>query len=917
MSQNTPRPTPRFIPRATIYRPAKAAKSALYFDWMPSQLRGAGLVRPGLVAGVLFTNLDNGGIAGGGEQDFDGFPGLPSKIRGAALTLDYAFTPIDTGASSYTRQPSRNENAERKLDYDYHSARLADIKTALAKPKITEAEKKPLTEEKNEVTYILDQLARGGDAYLTTGYQMLDTEASGIDWALYAENVPISLKGNFEMERDRAFGFSLRRDTPAEEQAIFDYVVGFGNGFTQYAISMGSDGNSSEFWHYRNMSAAARAKLMAQLETVLDFGRLTVADRAQLLKWENAERAIRAAAKAREEGMQKLTDAESAQIETLKKQAIDLKAAKHLTDEQDARKQDLENKIWLAREQFKLQEESADLIGKRVDVSVQFLQSGYIVVRSGGTQYVYENKRVTSLEPPQYHFALPEKSRLTIDSTGGAWGFVFARLDWNRAGDVLSQPFESWEPLSPLDFEGKISGALLANSQPQNGEAWNYGCSAAASLVELKAPTGTQPGRYQLSLHLVSDGRYTSEIYYTGLYRAASLVTGNGFALWDSEAPINRNNGASRVIDALLQDDKRRARLAKVVYADGRGAANLPAFPIGLAMDLEAEDRETGQIVTLLKHGFIAGQEQDRVGALETASGYGVVLLHGNETVLDVQGCEGFLNRQITALIPSDGEYPNDYVRMMCQDAEMPAFLWERIPVGAAGGFERIAPTRPGRYPTEKPNQGGTFLEQVNACVRNHCKDAQFWSDALGLLLNKFAARDRPELDFGTPATGAPVRSHLCLRNEWKQRQDVSDYVTSATVIGAKNPITGQRFSATVSIPQATDAAFEGSPYHIGYSLPYYGEADDSLRSDAACALKAREVLRKSAQTPDGLGPVWSDIIVDMDTSLLCGDLIRIAGVRFLVDSVDFSAFNSTSSGSDAGQLRVSVQIAENRTALP
>lgn len=895
--------TPRFLPTVQLRRPAKAAKSALYYHWMADELRYVGFVRPGLVSGISFTDLDDE------ATDFDGIPGLPSKIKGAAMGLVYKFVSLPTRATNYTRIPSSQEKAWRDLDRADFTARLAQINADLKEAK--DEAKAELEREKVGVEFILGQLAVGGNAYLRTGYQMLETGTSGIYWGLAAPNVPVNLICDIVLERDRIFGFSLLRDAAPEEQARHRFIVGFGNGFSQYALVVGDDGNNTEFWHYRNMSAVARAKLLAQLETIEDFGRITVADRAQLLEWEVEERAMRAAAKKRERGEKEFTPSESARLELLKKMASDLKDSKHLTEAQNTQKEDLENQIFLAREPFKLQEESADLIGRRVDVSVQFLQSGYIVVRSGQTEFRYENKRVTGLEPPQFHFCLPGKSKLSLESDGGTWGFVLARPQWSDRGVVLSQSWNSAERLDPADFVAHMVASLDGEGEDEP-DTWGYGCSASAELVELRAPAGIQPGAYQLKLTLESDGRYSPEVYSVALYRPASLVESEGISVWDSESTPNRNGAASRVLDALLQDDKRRSRLVNVVIADGNNAANLPSHCGGLACDVKLIDRENeNSLVPLLRYGFVARQDNDRIGRLETESGFFAVALHGNETVLDVTGCENFLNRKMGALVPGDGMFPNDYIRQCCRDAEVPSTLWSRIPEGDAG-FTRIAPTRPGRYPHLKPSQGTTFLTAIADCVSNHCKGAEFWNDGGGLRLDKFAVRDRPELAFGTPATGVSVNSHLCLRNQFKLSDDLGDYITSAAFIGAKDPKTGQRCAQTVSIPQAVDPAFEGSPYHIGYEIPYVSEPDDSLRDDAACARAARDHLKKTPQTPDGLAPKTADIEVDYDPTILTGDLPRIFGVKFLVDTLEFAALNSSSAGEDAGKIKIGVQLAED-----
>jgi hypothetical protein len=903
-----PRITPRFLPRLRLLQPATPAQGALYRDYMVDQLRDAGYLPPSSSQGMRFIYLNKDDVL-----DFDGMPGMPGKIHSSALCSQYKVVWIPTQAKDYTRIPSPEEKAWRDLDKAQHQARLEDIEEQLKDA--TGDNKTELETERNAVQSILDQLNAGGYGYLRTSWNAMKTKVSGIFWGLAAPNVPVKLRLNRPLDKDRSLSFAYKRFALAPEQARDRYIIGFGNGFTQYALSIANDGNSAEFWHYRNMSAGARAKLEAQLETLLDFGRLTIADQKQILNWEIEERGIRAAANAREKGKKKLTDAESARIEALQKLASDLRDSKHLTEEQEQAKQKLEDKIFLAREAFRLQEESTDLIGKRVDVTVQFLRCGMVVVRSGKSEFIYENKRVTGLEPPQFHTALPAKSYLTIDSAGGKWGFIFGAPEWESKSTILTAPFESFEVLHKEDFTSLLVGDLLDNSKTENGKVWNYGCSAQVTIEQLRAPKTTgpipQPGKYQVKIEFTSDGRYTPELYYFGLHRPASTV-GAATSVWYSEDTANLKDGMNRLKDIVLQDDKRRTRLANAVITNGLNAANLPAMCGGLACDVELLDRETMQTIILLKHGFVMRDERGRCGTIETASGFVRVPLVGSETVLDVTGCEQFLNRKITAPVPSDGMFPNDYVRLCCRDAGLPESLYSRIPSGDAG-YPHIPPTRPGQYPHGKPSQGCTYLAAISDTVTNHMKGAQFWSDDLGLRIDKFAVRDQPAKTYGTPTSGVAADSRLCLRGEFKLSQDLRDYVTSAIVIGAKDPKTGQRYSAREEIPQCFDEQFKGSPYYVGYDLPLFTSADDSLQSEAACKLAARDALHLTPQTPDGLAPQFGDIHIDYDPSLKTGDMVRIFNVKYVVDTIEFGALSNDEGGQT---MSANVQLAQDITPV-
>ena len=121
--------------------------------------------------------------------------------------------------------------------------------------------------------------------------------------------------------------------------------------------------------------------------------------------------------------------------------------------------------------------------------------------------------------------------------------------------------------------------------------------------------------------------------------------------------------------------------------------------------------------------------------------------------------------------------------------------------------------------------------------------------------------------------------------------QDISDAITGVTVLGAKNPLTGARYSATETIPQMYVDGFQGSAFWINEErhrtlMP----PDDGLKSDDACARVAREKLNITPLTPDGLTPWTAEIELDYDPELREGDVVPIFGARFLVDSIRFAS---------------------------
>lgn len=890
----------RFLPRARLLKRPQTLNTAFAAHWMSDELRRQCATPPALSFNVNWLRLENDENA---FLDFDGVPWMPSKVRASALMLGYDIEWIPTSASSWIHTAQSEEQKWRDVLLAQYASRLKELQTELSNENLKEEDKAELRKDAASLENLEAQLKPGGIGFLHNSYGGMGTRTTGVFWALSAPNVPVQFESAFTLARDRAISFRLKRFKAPKEQTKYDWRIEFEGGQTCYALVFGDDGNATQFIHYRSMSPALRAQKRARIETLLDFGRLTPADKKKIIKWEDEERAIHFAAGERERGERALTSAEKVRIAELHRLSEAL-GQKKLTPAQEKERQKLSNELFLAQESFSLQENANDLLGKEVDVTIQFLRAGYVLVRCGADTFVYENTRVTGAQPHEFHFGLPDKSIAKIYSDGGKWGLVWGRPRWggnSGKGVLKSTPFTSNEPLDPETATFTIVGDAI-------GDAVMSG-----KLIELRAPVvgGAHPqsGLYQIEVSL-SGGAYTPEIYSLGFHCAAQIDSGFEEVVWDSTMEV-----ISPLKDVLLQDDKRRSRHAQVIIARPLSQLQmLPQAALGLSCEIDLVDRTNGQVHPFVHFGCVTRGQRARVGRLETISGFGAVDLAGGEWVLDVVGCEGFFNREMQAQVAGDGMWPGDYVRLMCADALLPAHLWSRIPSGEAAhkalGWDRIPPTRPGRYPHFKPKPGTLFWSQIQTTVQNHCPGGAIWNDGQGLRLDKNLVRDRRDIQFGTPATGVPVFSNRCLRNQegFKLAQDARDYITSATFVGKKNPLTGIRVVGGDSIPQASDPRFEDSAFHIGYDIPFVSEADDSLSNIAACERAARDKLNISPLTPDGLAPWWSDNDFDLDPDLLTGDLVQFFGVNFVIDTLELGALT----GANAGRMKASVQLAQD-----
>lgn len=921
-SGTPPRLTPRFLPRLRIRRPVAPTQGAFYTGFMVDELNKQRFSPPAFAVGADFVRLED---ATESYLDFDGAVGLPSKIRGSALLM--ASTPefLDYGANQWLHEPSAEEDVWRDYDRQVQQARLDALQIQIdeenAKEKPDTDRLADLTEQKNDALDRLLALSANATSYLETTSQLLDERVKGIVWTLEEPNVPLRLTSAFRLGRDRAICFKYLRFAAKDEQVLGELAFMLYGDKTAYEIAVGDDGNNCEFRHYRSMTTAKRDDLLGQLKAVKAKGELSADELLFLLDLDRQEAERRRQVKERDD--KKLTFADSAFIQSLHDQRDALKASKKLSDADEAEKKRLEDLLYLARQSFRLQTDAQSLLGTPVTVKIQFLRAGYILIQSGNSTFRYENKYVTSLNPPQFHFALPDKSRVRVSSDGGNFHLLWGRLKYTPCR-ILTAPFESHDLLVPEACTKRVVGDHPGDS------------GYSIDLKTLKTPTQKAPGKYHLELSLTGT-LDTPEVYYIELHRPANPVTSLGIEVWNSETD-KTTVGQSRVLDTLMQGDKRRSQTADVpLFLGGQnswlGASTLPSKVTGLAADVVLFDRETNAEVYHTRQGFIDNDERQNIGRLLNALAVGATeatfsaqTLAGAECVVGVVGTEEFLNRPMTAYVTLNNLWPGDAIALLCQDAGLPTSLYAALPRGEAAhralNWRKTPTVKPGQYPSLKAASGKTFLALALAIVESCCPGGDLWSDESGLRLTRWGARDRTgTINYGTPASGVPQASHLCLRQEADEQsiglkftQSLSDYITSCTCIGKLNPLTGKRYIATESYPQATDPATKDSIFAVDAPRVHVCEVDETLDSDAACLRAAREFLHITPQTPDGLPPAWTQIEVDLDPSMKCGDLVMVFGVKFIVDKVDLSSLAEEGRGQRMG---VSLQLAQDLKRTP
>lgn len=853
-----------------------------------------------------------------------GMPGrepMRSQYRPPSVILNHETRWEDTeNCLSWSYEPTPGEESWRRLQLIKYNARSDELK---AKSKLATAEQ----EELDGLTELINQLATGGEGYLETAYDLLGSGASGITWGLAVANIPVTVKSTFLSRKNRSISFRLKRLEAPKDQARFNYTIEIGRGNRLYALVIGSNGNSSEFVHYKNLSPAERTALIAQREALLDDGRLTVSDLGNIALWEEQIRQLKWYAKSH--GQKQLDAEDAALVTSLKKQVSDLKDSKRgLSVETQQQLKIVEDKLYYAKVKFSLQEQTKDLIGKAFDITLHFLRSGYIVIQSKDGQKVYENKLVTGGEPagsdPKYSDSLPEGAQIVIKSDGGMWSLVYGHPLYDQVGQITTQPFEI-----PFSFDDDEIEWII------DGDSSMPGCDITMELVPATMfVPGTSLGgasAYQAVITLLSNsevldgmynGMYTPELYFLELHIKASVVDSETVT-WYSEDDYTLR-GQSRVLDVMLQDDKSKTKLCTAVIGEtyrhpsmvGFDKASLPMMIGGSACDIILHNLETGVHEKVITMGYASKVDRGDHVKLNLSSGiasaYSAV---GNHVQISVIGCEGFLDREITAPLIGNNRYVGDYIAALARDAGLHQDLYSSLPEGGAGGCPRMKKMVPGGFPDIKPAQGVKVWEWMQEVVRKHAPRWELWSDSSGLRLTVKSLRVR-DIDYSETL---PTTSHYCIRRASTEAggvglyQDTREYYTTVQVIGAVNPVTGMRYVAKATIPQASDPRFNRSMFYIGEDRVRTLAVDESLRSYNDCLQVARDALDITSLTPNGLAPWYQKIRIDLDPSIKAGDLVKINGIKHVVDEIEYSTLNG--GGQEGQQLTLVCRLAEDRRA--
>lgn len=878
----------RYCPVVDIYdkRPAPARPPYSYEVLADKALKST-TVWPGLRHNVRVLELSN-------DAFFyqDALPGqLPFKAR--ALILDYDLIFHDAGATRWDIVPTAKETVARgdaRRGYEATKEELDKVKTDTLSPTELEAHKLALATVEDR----LFQLSQDGKGFLTTFRNLYDN--GGVDGFIYelsVPNIPLDLIGKDDLLKDGAVTLRMLRAEPDEEQGeAHNLIYKFTNGTTQYALVFGRN-NSVQWWHYRNMTGAARLKLEDTLNKLEDNGRLTGADNEQLRQWQEDIESIKESAKKNGRSEQKLLSNEKAAIKTLKDKIAERKEQKqNLTAADEKQRAELLKKLFYEQVNVNLQEDTRSLYNRIFDVTVRFLRKGQVQIQlDKQPAWTWTNKGIAKLRG--YYTMLPARSRLIIHSDGGTFGVSVGRPRHKSAGSLWTADFKPGFVLEPGDIRWNIDGDFISRVFDEGTGIYTcigpYGTKVEASVKEI-TPQGVRGGitkdpTYQLQIELYADpqGAYTPEVHYIQwLSLAGDMAPLGAVPTWQS-LPSGDRYAKQLVQDVLSQDAEDKTPHYEVFIRDRDGESALPTdlarceAELSLISISDNVEYSFGRCI-VKRAEFLKRRKLQAIPFLRL---FGA---DDAQVKLHVLGLEEILNKEIRYPFPGNNKTPNQFIRELCQNAGLRPEEYSLVSDGDMG-IPALKPAAAGEAPEIKPATSARYWEYLQDIVSKHCRGYRLVVRPLpaggsSLALELDTVRDRPELAY---STSLKASNPLHIKKGFDVYQDLSEYYTEAIFIGAVDPQTGKRWAGSKSIPQATDERFKGkSLYHVGEPRPYYSPPDDTLLSYEDAVEAARIFMEKGGRPP------WYCVItVAYNPTVRAGDLIRVDGIKCVVENIN------------------------------
>ena len=788
-------------------------------------------------------------------------------VSTGAISLDYNLHSLDSRVSQWTQILAESELEYRKLTLDALNTERIEL-SAKENPK--DEEKSRLADVKNQIA----QLQAKGSGYFEETPNTFGDGRSSLYRRLSVPNIPFDIRSNFKLEGDRPFTLWLYRFKPDEKQEDLSFKIEW----DKWRLEFQQDGQieltrfSTEYTDKETgrvviVDARERIRLEAELNQVLDKGRLTAADKLFIEAQKDAVKAIKKMVKDSGRSDEEMSSGEKQGIKAAEDAIDNLREEKKgLTLDETAEADTLKEYLYKDSVQVNLHEQSQSIFG--VPLRLTFLphEMGLTITLEGNEPwtYLYEIPFLPGTED-QLEFVWDD-TPMRITGNGGSfifkWGYpVFktrGRINFSAFAPNFEIPENSGE-----EADKDIQTRVVSNGEDEVD--YRFKIDYKTPMIEIPLPPPFTESlivhsTYYYFLELFSDGKYPVWVYDIQTLIPAGDRTGSQCIeeekVWDSEDHLD-SMGFPPILDINVEQGDDRETYV-ILLRDVKGRLGLPLLKNRL-IDIYLEDEDSTEnetfitplaftaLIKTVDYEDIATHEQGQASAKnETIIKLGVVDMSGalDDVLLTDSyiGDSRILGEYIFQLVTASGALAEE---MSGIDQTMGGPL----PSG-----------RTGSPPTIKPSNGArvsdyiqSLLDRYGYNIRFGVKDGVYtlWQEPDRVLMNGDVPP--PEGEWGIDSDGNPFwidpvydDVDVVFKAEFSSNPDAptryrvhtpltipledSDFYNFFIIEGQKNRFTNKRISKVHLIQESIYD--ENHPSFLGRYKPYPPVTDDGLQTE-------------------------------------------------------------------------------------
>lgn len=620
---------------------------------------------------------------------------------------------------------------------------------------------------------------------------------------LSAPNIPFETHSNETLQVDRPFTIFLYRWQPDKAQQNQRLDFDFGH----WRIRFEKDDRAKLFRFKTGVPRGTIVAVEAQIQAIVDGGKLTGPDKVNIADWKEQIKTIKATAK---KAKRELTADEESQIATLQSQIDSLKLSKTgLEQAEENAKKTLEDSIYLDTTDLNLQETTGSLFNTHFSLTIIPQQRGYMLIAKdeGKNQFVYEDKEVTATKNFQYMVydsaattTKPDRTwsdivpaRMVISGNGGA--FMCA-----VGNPQIAKYFKLTSRYHSLGWEWDGSGSSFSG-------VWNQ---LPGTNVTFTATPSADNRSVAWIIEGTTDGRYMPFVYSIDLQIEGGARVPDDSIVWASENVL----AYQCLLDAQPEfDGDILSRGYRMTFLDIDGAAAELFLSYNYRMRLYADGQAiyTGHISDV----DIAETHRDDNGYTAEIT----LMLSDSWWILDED--------EMLAAFTGDDLQLAPYVRRVLKGR---GFADDEIITDNAPTI-KLPKAAPGEEPKVRPESFAKRGEWLRYLHDTFAYKSIFYFDALGKFVFEPMNTTTSGATFTTYYEDPPGR-YTALR-PLKRKPNFKDFYNSFWIVGGKDPVTKKKYAATYqdTTSIADTPANRVSDRWIGRVKPYRPSADENLNN--------------------------------------------------------------------------------------